>query len=117
MTQGMIDRSALLHTAGQDHELGLELLEIFVRTFAQDVEALATAIQADDVQSTRHILHRIKGSLQILGVHHVTVQIDMISESLCTPIPVDQARSLKDLFECFQAIMDDATSILDSGTL
>ncbi|WP_159078993.1 Hpt domain-containing protein [Orrella marina] len=117
MTQGIIDRSALLHTAGEDHELGIELLEIFVRTFAQDIETLATAIQADDIQGARHILHRLKGSLQILGVHHVAVRIDRISESLYAPIAVEQARSLKDLFEYFQAIMDDATSILDAGTL
>ena len=113
----LIDRAALLHATGEDHDLSLELLEIFIRTFAQDIETLDTALQTDDIQRARHILHRIKGSLQILGVQTITVQIDEVSKTLCAPIKVEDAKALAHLFECFQAIMEDAASILDAGSL
>lgn len=117
MNQIQIDRAALLRTAAGESDLALELLEIFVRTFSQDIETLDVALQTDDVKTASHLLHRIKGSLQILSIPDVPARLDAISRSLSTPIDAEQASALKDLFACFQVIMEDAVSILEANAL
>lgn len=103
-----IDAATLLRHAGGDPALVRELLGIFVRTFATDIERLNAAVQADDVLQIRHLLHRVKGSLQILGAKATIDRIELVSDSLGNQIGVDQARALQHLFQCFDEILQEA---------
>lgn len=117
MPAHLIDPQALLKAAGQDPSLCYELLEIFIKSFADDIEQLDGAIQSDDSATTRHLLHRIKGSLQILGIQPVVLRIEEVSGQLHGSIEASQAAALKELFETFSQILDEAISILDHNAL
>lgn len=103
-----IDGSLLLGNAGGDPELVRELLGIFVRTFAADIERLNTAVQAQNIEQIRHLLHRTKGSLQILGANATVDMIEEISGSLGSEIGVEQFQALHTLFQRFDAILQEA---------
>ena len=103
-----IDGPMLLANAGGDPELVQELLAIFVRTFAADIEQLNSAVKTHNISQICHLLHRTKGSLQILGARTTVDLIAQISESLDDEIKVEQEQALRHLFQNFDAILQEA---------
>ena len=108
-----IDGPLLLANTGGDPDLMRELLAIFVRTFAIDIEQLNNAVQVHDISKIHHLLHRTKGSLQILGARSTVDLIRQISASLDDEIKVQQLQALQQLLQRFDEILREAIAFYE----
>lgn len=73
---------ALLYIAGGDQNLFSELKTIFVRSMPQYISMLAKAFELADRDAIRTALHKIKGTIQLVGADQTLKLIESMSDTL-----------------------------------
>lgn len=72
----------LLQIAGEDIGLFHELIQVFLKVFPQYIKILEQALKAEDLPTTLAIMHKMKGSLQLIGASLTLAKIDAISKEI-----------------------------------
>ncbi len=75
-------REALLYIAGGDPNLFSELKTIFVRSMPQYIRTLAEAFERADSEAIRTALHKIKGTIQLVGADQTLKLIEGMADTL-----------------------------------
>ena len=73
---------ALLHMAGGDQNLFRELKAIFVRSMPQYISTLAEAFERADSDAIRAALHKIKGTIQLVGADQTLKLVESMADTL-----------------------------------
>ena len=63
----IFDPSAALEQVGGDEELLYEMVELFIKTYHEDVSQIEAAMRGMDMEKLRRAAHRIKGSVGNFG--------------------------------------------------
>lgn len=63
----IFDPSAALEQVGGDEELLYEMVELFIKTYHEDISQIEAAMREMDMEKLRRAAHRIKGSVGNFG--------------------------------------------------
>jgi signal transduction histidine kinase/CheY-like chemotaxis protein len=77
-----LDAATLEAVTGGDSGLAASLLEEFLDTSGEDLQALQTALEAREPEETRRQAHRIKGSARIVGANGIASLAGQVESSL-----------------------------------
>jgi len=110
----MFDPEEVLEQIGGDKELLMDLIQIFIDTYPEDLKALHESVLEGDPETIRKNAHRVKGSVSNFGKHkafHTAKSIeDLAKEGDLTEIPrmcnelVDHLLSLEKEIKRYQEV-------------
>lgn len=76
------DVQEAVHRLDNDESLYIRLLEYFVRDHRDDAFHLQRAIQSNDTEQVRHIIHRLKGTSSNLSAKRILCALMKVHESI-----------------------------------
>lgn len=79
MTKRLTKPEMLLALADNDNVLFDELKRLFLRLMPEQVKSLELTFAAGDTQTSLALLHKIKGSLQLVGAECTIYDLEQIS--------------------------------------
>ena len=97
--------AALLRIAGNDSKLFIELAQIMAHAFPDYIDSLEQALARNDTVATRAVLHKIKGSLQMLGAESTLEQVSTLGAYIRTSEALPDAQDTRHLIDQLHAIL------------
>ena len=101
---------ATLRTMAGDDALFKELADIIVRSIPHYVQSLEQAVSSKDTAAIRAALHKIKGTLQMVGADHTLQLLDAIGRDIRATGRVPQTGRTDTLMAQLHAIRAEVTT-------
>jgi HPt (histidine-containing phosphotransfer) domain-containing protein len=113
MNLDVIDIEGLKKLSGNDTDFVNEILKLYKERTTKDIEELQNAAVAEDWNSVRFVVHRMRSAAVPLGLKSLVVLLKRIELGIGESTPVELKNQLDEVFAITQTAMKDAQNKLD----